>query len=379
MTSDSLVHAYSGALGGIYPLISISTRAQVEARRHPGESSLEAALHLIKREGFRSLYDGLGSSLIGIAVTNGIYYLFFEEARSILLLRSSRPSRKSLSTIESMISGAVAGTMTAVLTNPIWVVNTRQTVRVIRPQLPNQSCLSSSTGSLPTTSNTSKTSANTITPNSSSTSTSNTITRSKRMGFLQTVLFILRTDGPMALFRGLGPALILVINPILQYTLFEQMKNILIANRAKNFKLSSSSISATKILKAASGSSQAGLKGSSGHLDNGVEGYRNLRDLDFFILGAISKLFATGSTYPYLTVKSRMQSGQAEGRSYKNTFDGLRKIIKKDGVSGLYRGIGPKLTQSVLTAAFLFLAKERIYIATKRMLKTAEKIKPIAT
>ncbi|KAH9455824.1 hypothetical protein MJO28_005861 [Puccinia striiformis f. sp. tritici] len=321
MPSDSLVHASSGALGGIcamaitYPLISISTRAQVEARRHPGESSLEAALHLIKREGFRSLYDGLGSSLIGIALTNGIYYLFFEESRAVLLLRSTNSTKRSLSTIESMLAGAIAGTMTAVLTNPIWVVNTRQTVRVVR-----------SNPGLPSTA------------------------RSKRMGFLQTVLHILKTDGAMALFRGLGPALILVINPILQYTLFEQMKNILIARRKR----------------------LSQIVGSGGTVKEHV-----LRDADYFILGAISKLFATGSTYPYLTVKSRMQSGQAEGKEYRSTFDGLQKIVAKDGIKGLYRGIAPKLTQSVLTAAFLFLAKERIYVATKKALKTASKITPV--
>ncbi|PLW08233.1 hypothetical protein PCANC_21579 [Puccinia coronata f. sp. avenae] len=319
MPSDSLVHASSGALGGIcamaitYPLISISTRAQVEARRHPGESSLAAALHLIKREGFRSLYDGLGSSLIGIAVTNGIYYLFFEESRVVLLARSSNQTKRSLTTIESMLAGAIAGTMTAILTNPIWVVNTRQTVRVVR----------SSPGLPPTA-------------------------RSKRMGFLQTVLHILRTDGAMALFRGLGPALILVVNPILQYTLFEQMKNILIARRKRL--------------------SPNGPGAKKEHV---------LKDADYFILGAISKLFATGSTYPYLTVKSRMQSGQAEGKEYRDTLDGLRKIVAKDGVKGLYRGIAPKLTQSVLTAAFLFLAKERIYVATKKALKTASKIAPV--
>lgn len=55
-----------------------------------------------------------------------------------------------------------------------------------------------------------------------------------------------------------------------------------------------------------------------------------LSDLDFFLLGAVSKLFATGVTYPYLTVKSRMQAGQAEGRSYTSSFDGVKKIIARD-------------------------------------------------
>lgn len=62
-----------------------------------------------------------------------------------------------------------------------------------------------------------------------------------------------------------------------------------------------------------------------------------------------------------------MQAGQAEGKSYTSSLDGLRKIIKKDGIAGLYRGIGPKLTQSVATAAILFVAKEKIYNATRKV------------
>ena len=64
-----------------------------------------------------------------------------------------------------------------------------------------------------------------------------------------------------------------------------------------------------------------------------------------------------------------MQSGQAAGKQYKSSWDGLQQIIKNEGgVAGLYRGITPKLSQSVLTAAFLFLSKEKFYQATKRAL-----------
>jgi adenine nucleotide transporter 17 len=44
-----------------------------------------------------------------------------------------------------------------------------------------------------------------------------------------------------------------------------------------------------------------------------------------------------------------MQAGNAEGKSYSSSFDGLRKIVAKEGVKGLYKGIAPKLTQSVAT------------------------------
>ena len=65
-----------------------------------------------------------------------------------------------------------------------------------------------------------------------------------------------------AFWRGIGPALILVINPVLQYTVFEQLKNFLITRR-------------TTALRAAGGAASA---------------VAVLSDWDFFFLGALSKL-----------------------------------------------------------------------------------------
>ena len=60
--------------------------------------------------------------------------------------------------------------------------------------------------------------------------------------------------------RGLGPALILVINPVIQYTVFEQLKNVLVTRR-------------TTALRAAGGATAVAV----------------LTDLDYFLLGALSK------------------------------------------------------------------------------------------
>ena len=53
--------------------------------------------------------------------------------------------------------------------------------------------------------------------------------------------------------------------------------------------------------------------------------------LDFFWLGALSKLVATGSTYPFLTIKSRMQTGQKQGKKYKSLLDGITTVIREEG------------------------------------------------
>jgi hypothetical protein len=83
----------------------------------------------------------------------------------------------------------------------------------------------------------------------------------KKLSFMETVQNILEKDGAGALWRGIGPALVLVINPVLQYTIFEQLKNFLIARK-------------TVRLKAAGLAAVVAV----------------LSDWDFFFLGALSKL-----------------------------------------------------------------------------------------
>lgn len=85
-----------------------------------------------------------------------------------------------------------------------------------------------------------------------------------------------------------------------------------------------------------------------------------------FILGALSKLLATGVTYPYVLVKSRLQ---ASSHQYANSFRAVLDILRDEGVAGLYRGIGAKLLQSVMTAAFLFVAQRRVFEVVKMLLQ----------
>lgn len=284
-----------------YPLIFLSTRSAVDTKRS-NKSTLQAVKDIIEREGFTGLYSGLNSSLIGIAVTNGVYYFFYEGSKASILKR--RVGAKALTMLESMVAGFLAGTATTILSNPIWVIQTSQAIRT----LPSESD--------PVT---------------------------KKMGFLETAKHIVRKDGIGAFWRGIYPALVLVINPILQYTVFEQLKNAIIARRILRARASNSTIKAV------------------------------LSDLDYFWLGAISKLIATSTTYPYIVIKSRLQAGQANAQRYKSSLDGLLTVIREEGFSGLYKGVENKLVQSVLTAAILFACQKRIYELVKKSANTLVK------
>jgi adenine nucleotide transporter 17 len=102
-----------------------------------------------------------------------------------------------------------------------------------------------------------------------------------------------------------------------------------------------------------------------------------LSDRDLFVLGALSKLIATGITYPYLVVKSRLQ---VASHKYKSSVTAVLEILKTEGLRGIYAGLGPKLLQSALTAAFMFVAQRRLYEVVKSLIVQiqARKAIPIA-
>jgi len=293
--NDSVIHALAGAGGGVlamtatYPLVFLSTRAAVKTQNE-NKSVYQAVVDVLDREGILGLYSGLSSSLLGIAVTNGVYYYFYERSRGAFLTGG----KKALTTMESILTGLIAGSATTIISNPIWVIQTSQAVR-----------------------------------------TMDSDSSVKKRGFLETGQHILAKFGMQGFMRGIGPALVLVINPVIQYSVFEQLKNFLIARRK--------------------------LQRKGG-----------LTDLDFFVLGAISKLVATSATYPYIVVKARFHAGASK---YKSSLDALGTILRDEGIEGLFKGMSSKLVQSVLTAAILFTFQRRIFLMTKAALVLAPKLK----
>lgn len=68
----------------------------------------------------------------------------------------------------------------------------------------------------------------------------------------------------------------------------------------------------------------------------------------------------------YVGKQSRQQAGTA-GEGGASAHKTLALVLKQHGLAGLYRGVAPKLAQSVATAAILFVAKERVYQVTKEV------------
>lgn len=335
--NDEIAHAIAGAGGGAlsmivtYPLVTLSTLAQTAAKKkeekqqqqqqeqdQQQDKELQATIspttqakilnalknnpsylatkEIIKEKGITGLYAGLESALYGITLTNFIYYYFYEFTANVFLKsKKSSSKQRGLTTFESIITGAIAGAVTCVGSNPFWVANTRM---MTEKKKKGEASSSSST--------------------------------------FKTLFNIIEKDGVGTLFAGVLPALILVINPIIQYTIFEQIKNVIIAkNCPKSFT-----------------SKQA------------------------FFIGAFGKLVATSLTYPYITLKARMHirkkaaKGEAADEEAKlSMIQQIRKIIREEGLEGLYGGLFVKLIQSISTAAFLFYFKEELLTGSVKLVE----------
>ena len=151
--------------------------------------------------------------------------------------------------------------------------------------------------------------------------------------------------------------------PAIQYTIFDQVKRTFL---------------------------QAAV-GGSGAVERAVE----LSALQAFALGAMSNAIATTMCYPLEVIRMTQQSrGEEEdggsgggeskgsgGASVAKSRGGggsvavavqamrrhaiaawlvLRSILKKEGIAGWFKGLGPQLTASVLSSALMMMVKERI-------------------
>ncbi|KAM9905952.1 hypothetical protein OXX79_001849 [Metschnikowia pulcherrima] len=305
---DELAHALAGAGGGAlsmivtYPLVTLSTLAQTtRKKKEAGDAENSSAVKEVQKvlsvKGISGLYAGLESALYGITLSNFIYYYFYEFTSNVFLKTNlaSKSKKRGLTTLQSIVTGAIAGAITVIGTNPFWVANTRMMTKAKEEG-------------------------------------------GKSRSAFKALLEIVEQDGVTTLFAGVIPALVLVINPIIQYTIFEQIKNVIVAA-------------------------------------NGISAFSGGKA---FFIGALGKLVATSLTYPYITLKSRMHVKKkklaSDGYSAEQTpelsmYHEIKKIVTEEGLEGLYRGLTVKLFQSIMTAAFLFYFKEELFAGSLSLVK----------
>jgi len=299
----ALVHAISGTAGGstamtiFYPLDNIRTFLQVDSSK---KSSIEVISNLVKEEGLGVLYRGLAPVLISLGFSNFVY---FYSNNSLKILFKKLSGQKNISIVLNLLVASIAGCINVFTTCPLWVANTRLKVQKGKSK------------------------------------------DNRYDGLLDAMIKIGKEEGIAALWNGCYASLALVSNPTIQFVVYDKIRAI-------------SMIRANK------------------------QGRTYLSSWEIFVIGAIAKAVATVLTYPVQLAQSILRATKghrkdaqpkhistdkkdkietkSETPEYSGTIDCLIKIFKRDGFFGWFRGLFVKLVQTVLTAAFQFMAYEKI-------------------
>jgi solute carrier family 25 folate transporter 32 len=107
----------------LHPLDLIKVQLQVDSqRKQVVGGTLNTAQRIVAQNGWFGLYQGLTPNLIGSCASWGIYFWWYELIKA--QLRKQEPVDR-LSPKQHLMGSALAGALTQLVVNPIWVIKTR--------------------------------------------------------------------------------------------------------------------------------------------------------------------------------------------------------------------------------------------------------------
>lgn len=161
---------------------------------------------------------------------------------------------------------------------------------------------------------------------------------------------ILSEKGIGGFYKGIQAYTVLCLKPAIQYTVYEQVKKIVLATRRvkKNNAAGTTAARAAAIVD------------------------ESLSAAEAFFLGMFARIVATMLTYPYLRAKVMLQSTYGNAKVKPTIPQMISEQFSSGGVWGLYQGIGPELTRGVFSAALMMMVKERIGVIVRALIEGRE-------
>lgn len=289
----------AGAIAGftavvsLHPLDVVRTRFQVNDGRtgaspniHVYKNTTHALYTIARMEGLRGLYAGFFPAVLGSTVSWGLYFFFYNQAKQ----RYMKGDDVQLSPALHMVSAAEAGSLVCLCTNPVWVVKLRLQLQTSSHQI------------------------------------------RKYSGFADTLKTIVKEEGVSALYKGIGPGLLLVSHGAIQFTAYEEFR--MMALRFKRGKY---------------------------HV-NEVDDKKILNSVDYAALGAMSKVTAILLTYPYQVIRARLQQRPSTDGipKYRDSWHVVKETARFEGLPGFYRGITSNMLKNIPSASIAFVVYENL-------------------
>jgi solute carrier family 25, member 44 len=299
---------FSGVSATLYPVVVLKTRQQVAQSQ---VSCIKTAFSLIKGEGFRALYRGFGTSLMGTIPARALYMAALEVTKSNV--GTATVGFGLAEPTAAAIANAVAGLTAALAAQLVWTP-----IDVVSQRLMVQGSCNSSD------------------PKGSSVRYVNGIDAFRK---------IVRTDGPRGLYRGFGIS-------VLTYA-------------PSNAVWWASYSVAQRMVWGGVGYYLSNKKGGEGS-DNNNGGANVLRPDTKTVMAVqgISAAMAGGMsaliTMPLDTIKTRLQvlDGDENGRRGPTVMQTVRSLVKEGGWMACYRGLGPRWASMSFSATTMITTYE---------------------
>ncbi|KAG0086316.1 hypothetical protein BGZ93_000177 [Podila epicladia] len=334
-TDQALAGFTGGAVSTIFlhPLDLIKTRFQVNASQAAPRlgGTLRSFQQIYRSEGFRNgLYRGLTPNFAGATVSWGLYFYLYAGIKGQMPVD---PATGRLGPTQHMVASVLGGALTAVVTNPLWVIKTRM-------------CTTKKT------------------------------TPGAYQSLGQGLATLVRAEGIQGLYRGIIPALFGVSHGAIQFMAYEQLKYWRQEVKKKRWE--------KKFLEEVRGkanvpvaSAAVGVESSTGvtmdaktfeklresRLLEKKHDWETLSTIEYLCMAASSKVTATVATYPYQVLRSRLQmmsNPQNGGVPYSGVMDCIRKIKKAEGILGFYKGVAPNVIRVLPGTCITFLVYETV-------------------
>jgi solute carrier family 25 protein 33/36 len=304
-------HFWAGAVGGavaatlLSPLDIVRTRLQ-SARGHATQLKPRALLlAIVRKEGFFALWRGLVPTVFGVGPARSLYFGSYALAKEHL---GEGAGGWGLRGAPLHLTGsALAGVFSNTLMSPWWVIRLRLQLQ----QTPIVPFWRGAAGAAP---------ALAAAPG---------VTAPAYAGVWDAAHRIYREEGWRAFYRGLSASYLGVIETVLQFTIYGELKRAMLERDAA---AAAGAAPAASSLPAVFAHSWA------------------------FGLSAASKLLASALTYPHEVLRTRMREEVAAVGAplkYRTLLQSTRLILREEGVAGLYGGMGVHLLRTVPNAAIL--------------------------
>ncbi|KAL9235483.1 hypothetical protein vseg_010239 [Gypsophila vaccaria] len=296
---------FSGVSAALYPVVVMKTRQQVMAAAQLQRSSVGTAMQLVRSEGFRALYRGFGTSLMGTIPARALYMTALEVTKSSV--GSATLGLGVPETTAATLANAAAGLSAAVAAQLVWTP-----VDVVSQRLMVQG--------------------------------PNHVNKVRYVNGIDAFRKIIKVDGVRGLYRGFGIS-------ILTYA-------------PSNAVWWASYSVAQRVVWGGIGCYFCKKDDSNDGVHIGNGGYRPdskavmaVQGVSAAMAGGVSSLI----TMPLDTIKTRLQvldseeNGRGRGPTVAQT---VRNLVREGGWTACYRGLGPRWVSMSMSATTMITTYE---------------------